>query len=172
MSNHEVTIEGDVVRKRYRRTDRGEPTREWAALVLLDRHAPGLAPRPLAFESDPSTVVMSRVTGEPARMAYRGIIGFGTYHYHYASGRQGDAAAAAFAPRAPSTTIYLPDGVGAYADELERLGPHRTGVGCLYLTDLAKVDLDVLERVVATSYAAVTAGTFGTRAREGGDRSD
>ena len=65
MSNHDLTIEGDVVRKRYRRTDRGEPTREWAALVLLDRHAPGLAPRPLAFESDPPTVVMSRVMGDP-----------------------------------------------------------------------------------------------------------
>ena len=112
--------------------------------------------------------LMSRVTGEPARMAYRGIIGFGTYHYHYASGRQGDAAAAAFAPRKPSTTIYLPDGVGAHADELDRLGPHSTGVGCLYLTDLAKVDLEVLERVVAASYATVTAGTFGSRARESG----
>jgi len=60
-----VTIEGDVVRKRYGRTDRGEPEREWAALVLLDEHAPGLAPRPLARELDPPVVVMSRVAGAP-----------------------------------------------------------------------------------------------------------
>jgi aminoglycoside phosphotransferase (APT) family kinase protein len=65
MSNHDVKIEGDVVRKRYRRTSRGEPEREWAALVLLDEHAPGLAPRPVAYESNPPTVVMSRVAGDP-----------------------------------------------------------------------------------------------------------
>lgn len=65
MSNHNVTIEGDVVRKRYRQTSRGEPAREWAALVLLDEHAPGLAPRPLARETDPPAVVMTRVAGDP-----------------------------------------------------------------------------------------------------------
>ena len=65
MSRHDVTIEGDVVRKRYRRTDRDEPAREWAALVLLDEHAPGLAPRPLARETDPPVVVMSRLPGDP-----------------------------------------------------------------------------------------------------------
>jgi aminoglycoside phosphotransferase (APT) family kinase protein len=63
VSNHDVTIEGEVVRKRYRRTSRGEPGREWAALVLLDRHAPGLAPRPIAREAEPPVVVMSRVAG-------------------------------------------------------------------------------------------------------------
>jgi aminoglycoside phosphotransferase (APT) family kinase protein len=65
VSNHHVTIEGDVVRKRYRRTSRGEPVREWAALVLLDEHVPGLAPRPVAFEPEPPVVVMSRIPGEP-----------------------------------------------------------------------------------------------------------
>lgn len=65
VSNHDVTIEGEVVRKRYRRTNRDEPAREWAALVLLDEHAPGLAPQPLAREADPPVVVMSRVAGDP-----------------------------------------------------------------------------------------------------------
>jgi hypothetical protein len=60
-----VTVEDVVVRKRYRRTSRGEPDREWAALVLLDRYAPGLAPRPLAREIDPPVVVMSRLPGDP-----------------------------------------------------------------------------------------------------------
>jgi aminoglycoside phosphotransferase (APT) family kinase protein len=63
VSGHDVAIDGDVVRKRYRRTSRGEPDREWAALVLLDEHAPGLAPRPLAREIEPPVVVMSRVVG-------------------------------------------------------------------------------------------------------------
>lgn len=65
MSNHEVTIEGEIVRKRYLRTGRAEPMREWSALVLLNEHAPGLAPRPLARETNPPTVVMSRVVGTP-----------------------------------------------------------------------------------------------------------
>ncbi len=65
MSSHDVTIEGEVVRKRYGRASRGEPAREWAALVLLEEHAPGLAPQPLAREPDPPVVVMSRVEGVP-----------------------------------------------------------------------------------------------------------
>lgn len=65
MSNHHVTLWGGVVRKRYTRTHRDEPAREWAALMLLDEPAPGLAPRPLAREMDPPEVVMSRVAGEP-----------------------------------------------------------------------------------------------------------
>lgn len=65
MSGHDVAIDGEVVRKSYHRTSRGEPEREWAALVLLDEHAPGLAPRPLARESDPPVVVMSRIGGQP-----------------------------------------------------------------------------------------------------------
>ncbi|MFE6254357.1 DUF1801 domain-containing protein [Agromyces sp. NPDC057865] len=107
---------------------------------------------------DAETLVelMSRATGQPARIAYSGIVGFGTYHYHYESGRQGDAPGAGFAPRKPATTIYLNDGVAAHADELEHLGPHTTGVGCLYVKDLEQVDLDALERVVRSSYEALT----------------
>lgn len=65
MANSDLTIDGDVVRKRYLRTDRGQPEREWAALALLQEHAPGLAPRPIARETEPPAVVMSRVEGAP-----------------------------------------------------------------------------------------------------------
>ena len=114
--------------------------------------------------------IMERVTGETPRMWGPTIIGFGRYHYEYASGREGDAAAAGFSPRKAATTVYLPDGVGAYADELERLGEHTTGVGCLYLKHLDRVDLGVLESIVEQSYRRVTAGTFGQRAAESGDQ--
>ena len=110
--------------------------------------------------------LMSRVTGEPPRMWFRSIVGFGQYHYQYASGREGDACAAGFSPRKSATTIYLAPGVGAYAEQLERLGTHSTGVGCLYIKDLRNVDLAVLEAIVADSYRAVTSGTFGHRAHE------
>lgn len=66
--------------------------------------------------------------------------------------------------------VYLPDGVGAHRDNLEKLGPHTPGVGCLYLKDLSKVDISVLESIIRDSYATLTAGTFGHRARESSDR--
>ena len=117
---------------------------------------------------DAETLVelMARVTGEPARMWGPSIVGFGEYHYRYDSGREGDGPAASFAPRKAATTIYLMDGVGAYSDQLRALGPHTTGVGCLYLKDLSAVDLGVLEQIVAESYKTLTSGTFGRRAQE------
>ncbi|MEV0285898.1 MULTISPECIES: DUF1801 domain-containing protein [unclassified Kribbella] len=112
--------------------------------------------------------LMGRVTGEEPRM-WATVIGYGQYHYHYASGRQGDAPAAGFAPRAAATTVYLNDGVAAHADLLAKLGPHTTGVGCLYLKDLTDIDLDVLETIVRNSYESLTSGTYTQRARESGD---
>jgi hypothetical protein len=110
--------------------------------------------------------LMERVTGQAPRMFGTSIVGFGEYHYEYPSGRSGDAPAAAFAPRKPASTLYLADGVAAYTDLLARLGPHTTSVGCLYVKDLDKVDLAVLEEIVRRSWATVTDGTFGQRARE------
>ncbi|WP_407317653.1 DUF1801 domain-containing protein [Isoptericola halotolerans] len=111
--------------------------------------------------------LMSRATGQaPHRDG--SIIGFGRYHYEYASGRSGDAVAAGFAPRKARTVVYLMDGIEAHRADLDRLGPRQHGVGCLYLKDLEQVDLAVLERIVADSYRTLTAGTYGLRAREGG----
>lgn len=111
--------------------------------------------------------LMTRVTGEPATL-WGTIVGFGQYHYRYESGREGDAPAAGFAPRKAASTIYLANGVGAHEDLLARLGPHTTGVGCLYIKDLETVDLAVLEEIVASTHAEVTSGTFGQRARDSG----
>lgn len=111
--------------------------------------------------------LMMRATGEPPRL-WGSIVGFGSYHYRYPSGREGDSAAAGFAPRKAAAVVYLVDGIGRYADRLAVLGPHSTGVGCLYLKDLDAVDLAVLEGIVRDSYAELTAGTYGLRARDGG----
>ena len=99
------------------------------------------------------------VTGHEPRMWGPSIVGFDAYHYRYASGREGDAAAAGFSPRSRELTLYLADGVDRHRDELARLGKHRTGKVCLYITRLADVDQDVLRTVVARSYANVTGGT-------------
>ena len=103
--------------------------------------------------------LMGRVTGQPPRMWGPTIVGFGAYDYRYATGREGDAPAAAFSPRKAATTVYLPDGVDAH--DLAALGEHTTGVGCLYLKNLEGVDLDALESLVARSYATVSAAGFG-----------
>jgi len=108
--------------------------------------------------------LMARVTGEQPRLLGT-IVGFGTYHYRYESGHEGDTCAAGFAPRKAATVVYLTDGIHRHEDALARLGPHRTGVGCLYVTNLGKVDLAVLEEIIAASWSRLTADTFRHRAR-------
>ncbi len=117
-------------------------------------------------DADTLLEVMGRITGEPAQMWGSSIIGFGRYHYRYDSGREGDGPAASFSPRKAATSIYLPDGTDAYAEQLGRLGPHSTGVGCLYVKDLAQVNLEVLTEIVAESYQTLTSGTYGNRAAD------
>jgi hypothetical protein len=116
----------------------------------------GVTPEKRRRDAETMLALMGRITGESPRL-WGSIVGFGDYHYRYASGREGDTAAVSFSPRKAATTVYLVDGVDRYQTQLQRLGPHRTGVGCLYLKDLAEIDLDVLEEIVTESYRA-TAG--------------
>ncbi|WP_203567742.1 DUF1801 domain-containing protein [Aestuariimicrobium ganziense] len=123
------------------------------------------ATTPAVRQRDARTLleIYRRVTGQPAQR--RGtIIGFGSYRYRYESGHSGEAAAAGFAPRKAATSIYLLDGIDRHAQALAKLGSHRSGVGCLYLTNLDKIDLAVLERVIADCYAALTSDTWPWRA--------
>ena len=136
---------------------------------------PVKAQPPAAFPVQAPTVAAPRAQPQHSPVATRphagpSIIGVGHYHYRYPTGREGDGPAAAFSPRSTATVVYLPDGVGAHRDNLEKLGPHTSGVGCLYLKDLSKVDISVLESIIRDSYATLTAGTFGHRARESSDR--
>lgn len=104
--------------------------------------------------------LMRRVTGAEPVLWGPSIVGFGSYHYRYPTGREGDMPAAGFSPRKAATTVYLMDGVDAHADALTRLGPHTVGKGCLYLKRLADVDLGVLESMVRQSYASLTDGSI------------
>ncbi|MFT4468893.1 DUF1801 domain-containing protein [Arthrobacter sulfonylureivorans] len=107
---------------------------------------------------DAETVLelMRDVTGEEPVMWGPSIIGFGSYHYKYASGREGDAAAVGFSPRKGNLALY---GL-TYAPEavplLERLGKHKTSVACLYVNKLADVDLAVLKELIALGYRTIT----------------
>lgn len=129
----------------------------------------GVASRKRRQDAHTLLALMERVTGEQPRM-WGSIVGFGSYHYRYASGREGDAPAAGFAARKAASTVYVLDGVGEHGDLLGRLGPHTTGVGCVYIKDVDAVDLDVLAAIVARSYETLTAGVYPHRARETADR--
>ena len=126
----------------------------------VDGFLAGVAPARRQRDARVLLDLMRRVTGQEPSLQHPGIVGFGRYHYEYASGRSGDAAAAGFAPRQTATVVYLSDGTAAHADALSRLGPHTSGVGCLYLKNLDDIDLAVLEEVVRSSYETLTAGTF------------
>jgi hypothetical protein len=102
--------------------------------------------------------MLAEETGEPPRMWGESIVGFGTYHYTYASGREGDWMALGFAPRKQNLTLYLMDGFDGYSDLLARLGRHSTGKSCLHVKRLADVDVDVLREMVRRSYAHTTSG--------------
>jgi len=93
--------------------------------------------------------MMQEISGWPPVMWGTSIVGFGTYHYKYASGREGDTMVLGFAPRKKALTLY---GLVFYDEQrslAERLGPHEEGKGCLYIKRLADVDGDVLRQLIA-----------------------
>ena len=95
--------------------------------------------------------LMRDLTGEKPRMWGPSIVGFGSYHYKYASGHEGDMCLAGFSPRKQYLTIYILPGFERYGTLLKKLGKHKTGVGCLYINKLDDVDVKVLEKLINTA---------------------
>ena len=102
--------------------------------------------------------LMQELTGEAPRMWGPSIVGFGSYHYVYESGREGDWMRTGFSPRKTALTLYLMGGVGRYAELLSQLGKHKTGKSCLYIKRLSDVDMDILRQLIAQSLADLDAG--------------
>ena len=103
--------------------------------------------------------LMQKASGEEPRMWGPSIIGFGSYHYKYESGREGDMPVIAFSPRKAATVLY---GTAGFSDSealLAKLGKHTTGKGCLYIKKLADVDQPTLEGLILKSLAAKRAST-------------
>ena len=98
--------------------------------------------------------LMQSVTGEKPQMWGPSIIGFGSHHYKYDSGREGDMPLAGFSPRKAATVLYIGAGFSDAEALLAKLGKHTTGKGCLYIKKLADVDQNVLETLVVKSVAA------------------
>jgi hypothetical protein len=95
--------------------------------------------------------LMVAATGEPAEMWKNGIVGFGTWHYVYESGREGDWFLIGFAPRKRNIVIYFMSGFSGLEHLLEHLGKHTTGKSCLYLKTLDDVDMAVLRELIGQS---------------------
>jgi len=110
--------------------------------------------------ADAKTLVklLQTASGEKPQMWGPSIVGFGSYHYKYESGREGDMPIVGFSPRKAATVLY---GVAGSRDLLPKLGKHKTGKGCLYLKKLADVDEKVLEAMVVKAVAATKA--WGTK---------
>jgi hypothetical protein len=97
--------------------------------------------------------IITRITGEPPVMWGPSIIGFGSEHYRYESGREGDVPRIAFSPRKAQLVLYLAVRLPERDALLAKLGKHSTGKGCLYITRLNDVDPAVLEELIARSWA-------------------
>ena len=95
--------------------------------------------------------LLQAVTGEPPKMWGSSIVGFGSYHYRYASGREGDWPVVGFSPRKQNLVIYIMPGFSDYGDLLGKLGKYRTGKSCLYVNKLDDVNLELLEQLVRES---------------------
>lgn len=105
--------------------------------------------------------MFTRITGYQPKMWGGSIIGFGSYHYKYETGREGDMCRSGFSPRKQNMSLYVlsctseAKNKARQTELLEKLGPHKRGVSCLYVTQLKKIDLNVLEELIAFDKAAM-----------------
>lgn len=99
--------------------------------------------------------MMREVTGAEPRLWGSGMVGFGSYHYRYQSGREGDWFLTGFAPRKKELTVYIVSGFDRHGELMRRLGTYKTGKSCLYIKRLADVDVETLRELVRQSVAHV-----------------
>ncbi|CAN5158937.1 hypothetical protein BH09BAC1_BH09BAC1_12920 [soil metagenome] len=104
--------------------------------------------------------IMQEIAGEPAKMWGPSIIGFGQYHYKYASGHEGDAPLLGFSPRKANISLYLSIGFADREPLLAKLGKHKAAKACLYIKRLSDVDEQVLRELIIKSYETVCSSNF------------
>ncbi len=118
----------------------------------VDAFLAGVQPERRRRDAARAREVCERITGQRAVLWGPSIVGFGSEHYRYASGREGDWPPVAFSPRKTALTLYLMDGLEPHAADLAGLGPHTVGAGCLYVKDLEAIDAAALERILTRSW--------------------
>lgn len=95
--------------------------------------------------------MMRKATGKRAKMWGSSMVGYGTYHYKYESGREGDFMVTGFSPRKQALTVYVMPGFSHFDKLMAKLGKYKTGKSCLYIKRLSDVDEKVLERLIDSS---------------------
>ena len=95
--------------------------------------------------------IMSAASGFPPKMWGTSIVGFGSYHYKYPSGHEGDASLTGFSARKRNITIYILPGFDTYEDLMDGLGKFKIGKSCLYINSLADIDREILKELIAKS---------------------
>lgn len=95
--------------------------------------------------------LMKQITKEDPKMWGKDMVGFGSYHYKYESGREGDWFQTGFSPRKQNLTLYLMSGFSNYEDLMEKLGKFKTGKSCLYIKKLEDIDMSVLKKLIQKS---------------------
>lgn len=100
--------------------------------------------------------MMKKATGSEPKMWGDSIVGFGSYHYKYASGQEGDWLITGFSPRKQALTLYLMSGFDNYESILSRLGKFKTGKSCLYIKKLDDIDVTVLQELIDKSVHTFT----------------
>jgi hypothetical protein len=108
-----------------------------------------------AKDSQALIEMMQRISGQAPRLWNVGTIGFGTYHYKYDTGREGDGHVIGFYPRKGKITVYLMDGTARHAESLAKLGKHTTTGYCIYIKRLSDIELPILEQVIGRSYTYI-----------------
>ena len=97
------------------------------------------------------TKLMRDITGEEPKMWGAAMVGFGSYHYKYASGREGEYFVTGFSPRKQALTLYIMAGFSSYGSLMKKLGKHKTGKSCLYIKKLDDIDMRVLKQLITRS---------------------
>jgi len=101
-------------------------------------------------------VLFKKITKQTPVIWGTAIVGFGSYHYVYASGLEGDSLKIGFSPRKANIVLYLMNGPNEYPELLNKLGKYKTGKSCLYINKIEDVDLKILERMIKKSYQYMT----------------
>lgn len=115
-----------------------------------------IAPATRRTDAETLVALLRELTGREPQLWTGSIIGFGACRYRYATGTEGEMPLLGFSPRRAATTIYL-DRADAHVDALAELGPHTVGASCLYVKDLAAVDMDVLRGILSDAQRRLVA---------------
>lgn len=121
--------------------------------VTVSAHLDAIADPARRKDCKALAALMKRVTGVPGAMWGSSIVGFGSYHYKYASGHEGDTCMVGFASRAKDISVYLVPALPGKDALLAKLGTHKIGKGCLSIRRLEDVNLTVLEQLITASVA-------------------